>query len=131
MSTPVLPGYDSSKLSKKSLQHPVCAGYSRYHWGPKEVLIAGTGTGDSHAWKYSYVNQKLTKLTMEPGFLDASKYAAGNDYIIELSQSRKTYRLFDLKKMAWSKKSGKAKIVPLTGIVPVHVSMNICPISDK
>lgn len=124
--TPILSKKDEAKLNLTALHTPVCAGHGRYHWGPKELLIAGPGM----AWKFSYVYNKLTKISMEPTFSESGMTAAGLDYIIHWLTDKKTYRLFDLKKMTWVGKSGKVMIGKSSGIVPVHVSMkvNICPV---
>ena len=114
-------------LKTAVLKKPVCATHGRYNWGPKDLLIAGTGTAKNFIWKYSYTSKKLTKLTLKKGFTDSRYTGAGNNYIISWEKNKRKYNFFDLKKMTWSDTDGNIIINSKTGIVAVHVFMNLCP----
>ena len=127
-STSMLSSVDTAKLKRVTLNKPVCATHGRYNWGPRKLLIAGTGIEGSHVWKYSFVKNKMIQLKMELGFGDVSKVAIGNDYVVKWSKDRNNYSLFNVKNMAWSTKYGKAKIGKDSKIIPIHVSQDICHI---
>ena len=113
---------DEAKFDITALRTPVCATYGRFNYGPKYLLIAGPGT----AWKYSYVNNKLTHLEMDPKLSNTRRTAAGTDYVIHWLDDHKTYKMFYLKKMKWSNISGQIKIGKTSGIIPMHVSLGVC-----
>ena len=121
--SPLLLHNDKANLETTALKTPVCATYGRYNFGPKMLLIAGPGI----AWKYSYVNHILTKLENGSQFTGSRLSAIGFDYIIQWQSDYRTYRLFNLKKMKWSKEiRHDHKIGQMHGIVPIHISFDVC-----